>query len=121
MKNSSKAVLLEIFISSSDKLEHEVLYEHIVFKAKKEGLAGSSVQKGMLGFGASSVVHSYKFWEVTEKVPTVVQIIDEKDKILDFIETIDPILLSMKYGCLVTTQEVNVELFKAGRSNLSEF
>jgi PII-like signaling protein len=53
MENNSKALLLRIFISSTDKKGQEVLYEHIVFKAKKAGLAGATVLKGMLGFGAS--------------------------------------------------------------------
>lgn len=117
MENNSKALLLRIFISSTDKTEHDVLYEHFVFKAKKAGLAGATVLKGMLGYGASSVIHSYKFWEVTEKIPTLIQIVDEGKKIMDFYETIRPTLESMRYGCLVTTQEVNVLLYKSGKNN----
>ncbi len=114
MENNSKALLLRIFISSTDKADHNLLYEHIVFKAKEAGLAGATVLKGMLGFGASSVIHSYKFWEVTEKIPALIQIVDEEKKIMDFFETIRPTLESMRYGCLVTTQEVNVLLYKSG-------
>jgi hypothetical protein len=80
MKSNSTAILLRIFISSTDKAGTEVLYEDIVFKAKKEGLAGATVLKGMLEYGASSVTHSYKFWEVTEKIPTLIQIVDEEEK-----------------------------------------
>lgn len=116
MENNSKALLLRIFISSTDKTGHNVLYEHIVFKAKEAELAGATVLKGMLGFGASSIIHSYKFWEVTEKIPTLIQIVDEEKKIMDFFETIRPTLESMRYGCLVTTQEVNVLLYKSGKN-----
>ncbi|OPL09886.1 MAG: hypothetical protein AVO34_12810 [Firmicutes bacterium ML8_F2] len=116
MENNSKALLLSIFISSTDKKGHDVLYENIVFKAKEAGLAGVTVLKGMLGFGASSVIHSYKFWEVAEKIPTLIQIVDEEKKITDFFETIRPTLESMQYGCLVTTQEVNVLLYKSGKN-----
>ena len=118
MKKNSTAVLLSIFISSTDKEGIEVLYEDIVFKAKKAGLAGATVIKGMLGFGASSVIHSYKFWEVTEKLPTLIQIVDEEEKIMDFFESIRSILESMRYGCLVTTQHVNVLLYKSGQNKI---
>ncbi|MGD9930736.1 MAG: DUF190 domain-containing protein [Mangrovibacterium sp.] len=118
MKNNSTAVLLRIFISSTDKIEHDVLFESIVFKAKETKLAGATVLKGMLGFGASSVLHSYKFWEVTEKVPTVIEIIDDEDKILSFFESIRPSLETMRYGCLATLQPVNVLLYKSGQKKL---
>lgn len=117
MENNSKAMLLCIYISSTDKAGTKVLYEEIVFKAKKAGLAGATVLKGLLGFGASSVIHSYKFWEVTEKIPTLIQIVDEEEKIMSFYETIRPTLETMKYGCLVTTQYVNVLLYKAGQKH----
>ncbi len=116
MENNSNALLLRIFISSTDKSGGRLLYEDIVFKAKEAGLAGATVLKGMLGFGDSSVIHSYKFWEVTEKIPTLIQIVDEEEKIMDFYESIRPTLESMRYGCLVTTQHVNVLLYKAGKT-----
>ena len=121
MENNSKALLLRIFISSTDKKGQCVLYENIVFKAKEAGLAGATVLKGMLGFGASSVIHSYKFWEVTEKIPTLIQMVDEKEKIMNFYETIRPTLESMRYGCLVTVQEVNVLLSKSGNNKFFDF
>ncbi len=96
-----------------------MLYEHIVFKAKEADLAGATVLKGMLGFGASSVIHSYKFWEVTEKIPTLIQIVDEEKKIKDFFETIRPTLESMRNGCLVTTQKIDVLLYKSGKNKYS--
>ncbi len=118
MENNSTALLLRIFISSTDKGGYEVLSESIVFKAKEAGLAGATVLKGMLGFGASSVIHSYKFWEVTEKVPTIIEIIDEERKVLSFYESIRPTLESMRYGCLSTTEKVNVLLYKSGQKKL---
>jgi len=90
--------------------------ESIVFAAKNEGLAGATVFKGILGYGASSVIHSYKFWEITDKLPIVIEIIDEEVKIRKFYETIRPQLESMRYGCLATIENVEVLLFKSGKS-----
>lgn len=67
MDTVKEASLLRIFISSTDKLKHAPLYEVIVFAAKRNGLAGATVLKGVMGFGASSVIYSLKFWEIQEK------------------------------------------------------
>ncbi len=114
MENNTKASVLRIFIGSTDQMNQTPLYEYIVFLAKKNGIAGSTVVKGMMGFGASSVIHSYKFWEVSDKVPLVVELIDEEEKILEFYEILQPQLKAMKYGCLVTIEKVNVLLYKSG-------
>ena len=115
-----QAMMLRIYISSTDKSDHSLLSESIVHKAKEQGLAGATVIKGIMGYGASSVVHSYKFWEISEKLPTIVEIIDEEAKILSFYELIRVELESMRYGCLVTTEKINIILHKAGKKRLFE-
>jgi len=118
MENNTKASVLRIFIGSTDQINQTPLYEYLVFQAKKRGIAGATVVKGMMGFGASSVIHSYKFWEVSDKVPLVVELVDEEDKIRLFYENIRPQLESMKYGCLVTIEKVNVLLYKSGEKRM---
>jgi PII-like signaling protein len=34
--------------------------------------------RGVLEFGARFVIHSSKFWELTEKLPMIIEIVDEK-------------------------------------------
>ena len=116
METNSPTALLRIFISSTDPLKQDLLCESIVFSAKTEGLAGATVLKGILGYGASSVIHSYKFWEVTDKLPVIIELIDEEVKVRNFYETIRPQLESMRYGCLVTIENIEVLLFKSGKS-----
>jgi PII-like signaling protein len=118
MRSNIPTALLRIFISSTDHLKKDLLCESIVFAAKNGGIAGVTVLKGILGYGASSVIHSYKFWEVTDKLPIVIEIIDEEEKIRNFYETIRPQLESMRYGCLVTIENVEVLLFKSGKSRV---
>jgi PII-like signaling protein len=115
MKNNSSALIMRVFISSTDKYREGLIYEHIVFKAKEYGLAGATVFKGILGFGASSVIYSYRFWEVTEKLPVVVEIIDHEDKILSFYELIRPVLETIRYGCLVTTEKTDILMYRSGK------
>jgi len=119
MKNHSRSNILRIYLSSTDKDRNEIMYESIVFKAKESGLTGATVIKGIFGYGASSVIHSYKFWEISEKLPIVVEIIDTEEKIMSFFETIRPQLESMRYGCLAVTERVNVLLDKPGKKKNS--
>ena len=114
MKNHSSAIALRIYLSTTDKDRNEIMYESIVFKAKEAGLAGATVTKGIFGYGASSVIHSYKFWEISEKLPVVIEIVDTKEKVMAFYEIIRPTLESMRYGCLVITEKANVLLDKPG-------
>jgi PII-like signaling protein len=114
MDNNSQILLLRIYISSTDKFDNQLLYEYLVFKAKDMGLSGATVLKGILGFGASSVIHSYKFWEVSDKIPTVVEVIDEKQKIMAFYNSVKPTLETLRYGCLAVIEKVDVLLYKSG-------
>ncbi len=118
MKTNEQATLLRIFLSSTDKSKQELLCESIILKAKNFGLAGATALKGMLGFGASSIIHSYKFWEISDKLPVVIEIIDEQEKIASFYETIRTELETMRYGCLVTTEKVNILLYKPGEKRM---
>ncbi len=118
MENNTSAGILRFFISSTDLHKHESLYEFIVFQAKKQGIAGATVLKGVLGYGASSVIHSYKFWEISDKIPMVVELIDEPDKLKAFYEGIRTQLETMKYGCLVTFDTTTVLLSKHGQKKM---
>ena len=62
MDNSSQMKLLRIFISSTDKVDNQPLYEKLVFLAKSNEMAGATVFRGVMGFGASSAIHSVKLW-----------------------------------------------------------
>ena len=114
MHTNKKAKRLRIYASSTDKIANQPLYESIVFSAKKNGLAGATVLRGVMGYGASSAIHSSKFWELTEKLPVIIEIIDEEKKINTFFEQIKPQLDKMTKGCLVTLEEVEVGLYKGG-------
>lgn len=119
MKNEFEAKMLRIYLSSTDKFRHTPVYEMVVYAAKRYGLAGATVLKGYMGFGSSSSISSAKFWEITEKLPMVVEIIDEPEKIDWFIETIRPFFDKLKNGCVIATERSNVVLFKTGaKSNL---
>ena len=114
MKPYEKAKRLQIYISSTDKFEHKPLYEVIVYSARNFGMTGATVLKGIMGFGASSEIYSDKLWEISEKMPLVVEIIDEPDKIEAFIESISPLFENIGKGHLVTVDETLIIFHRPG-------
>jgi PII-like signaling protein len=112
MENQSEAKLLRIFISSIDKFKHKPLYEVIVYAAKRYRLSGATVIKGFMGFGSANMVYSQKLWEITEKIPVIVEIIDESEKIDKFTEIIMPYFDKVKNGGMITSEKANIILHK---------
>lgn len=82
--------LLRIFIGESDRRDGKPLHEWLVLKAREEGLAGATVLKGIMGFGAHSRIHTFKIERLSEDLPIVVEIVDAKEKLERFLERIDP-------------------------------
>jgi uncharacterized protein len=115
MKPDDKVKRLRIYISSTDKHEHTPLYEVIVYSAREHGLRGATVLKGIMGYGASSEIYSNKLWEITEKIPLVVEIIDEPEKIESFIESIQPLFEEIGKGHIITVDETTVLMHKPGK------
>lgn len=115
MEINGESKLLRIFISSTDKFKYTLLYEVIVFAAKRYGLAGVTVLRGIMGYGSSSIINSSKFWEITEKLPVVIEIVDESEKIEKFTNTIlIPNIKSINKGCLITLEKANIILHQQG-------
>jgi len=96
--------LVRIFIGEDDRWEGQPLYRAIVLKAKELGLAGATVLKGPMGFGANSRVHSTRLVEVSGDLPLVIEIVDAPEKI----ETLLPFLDGVVQEGLITVENVRV-------------
>ena len=112
---ASREGILKVYASTTDKIGHQLLYEHLVYLAKDSGISGVTVYRGVMGYGLSSSISSSKFWELTEKLPVVIELIDTIEKIEEFYRLIEKDLLEMPKGCLVTMEPVKVKLRKTGR------
>lgn len=106
--------LLKIYVSSTDVVDHALLYESIVRKAKAYGVGGGTATKGAMGYGLSSELRNTRFFELVEKFPVVLEFIDTPEKIDGFLASILPWLEKQPKGCLVTTQDVTAHLVKKG-------
>jgi len=115
MEMSKQVKLLRVYLSNTDKIDHQAAYEYLAYLAKEEGLAGVTVFKGIMGYGASCKVSSEKLWSVSEKYPVRMEFVDSKDKIYNFVHKIEVPINKMPNGCLVTIQDTEVLMFKRGK------
>ena len=85
MKIPQDGALLRIFIGESDRWHGKPAYEAIVLAAREAGIAGATVFKGAMGFGAHSRLHTMKILRLSEDLPIVIEIVDAPEKIEAFI------------------------------------
>lgn len=104
MKLPTDAVLLRIFLGESDRWKHQPLYEAIVLKARELHLAGATVLRGPMGFGAASLIHTAKILRLSMDLPMVVEIVDTEAKVNSFLPALD----EMMGSGLVTLEKVKV-------------
>jgi len=80
---------LRVFIGESDSFNGKALYEQIVLKARELNLAGATVLRGIMGFGANSRLHTAKLLRLSEDLPVVVEIVDTEENLNRIIPFLD--------------------------------
>lgn len=110
MKITGPGMLLRIFIGESDRWHGRPLHEALVLEARKSGLAGATVVRGVEGFGAHSRLHTAKVLRLSEDLPLVIEIVDREDRIRAFLPTCD----SMIGEGLITLERVEVLKYAPG-------
>ncbi|MBI5177942.1 MAG: DUF190 domain-containing protein [Nitrospinae bacterium] len=108
MKLPEKGFLLRIHIGESDTHNGKALYGEIVIKAKELGLAGATVTRGIMGFGAASRIHTAKILRLSEDLPVVVEIVDTEENL----KKIQPFLDETVTEGLITMEEVRVVKYR---------
>ena len=88
------ATLLRLYVGEKDRLEHRPLYEAIVLRAREHGLAGATVLRGLLGFGASSLLHTAKILRLSDDLPIVIEIVDADHQIASFLPVLEEMMPS---------------------------
>lgn len=104
MKLPQEGMLLRVFVGETDRVHGKSLYEQIVLKARELGLAGATVLRGTMGFGASSRVHSAKILRLSEDLPIVIELVDTEENLNRLMPFIDE---NVTEG-LVTMERVRV-------------
>jgi len=108
--------LLRIFIGESNKYDGKPLYEWLVIKAKEQGLAGATVLRGVMGFGANSRIHTSKILRLSLDLPIVVEIVDTPRKIKAFLGCIEAVV---NEG-LITLEKAEVRIYRSNKTASSD-
>ncbi len=110
MKIEGSGKLLRIFVGESDRWGHQPLYTAIVEVARKTGLSGATVFKGIEGYGGHSVVHAARVFDLSSDLPVLIEIVDTEEQIRTFLPQLDEML---KEG-LVTLETVEIIAYRPG-------
>jgi PII-like signaling protein len=104
MQVPRRACLLRIFVGESDRWQGAPLFEALVMRARMAHLAGATVMRCPMGFGASSRLHTARILRLSEDLPIVIDIVDAREKIEAFL----PVVEEMVEHGLVTLEDVEV-------------
>jgi PII-like signaling protein len=110
MRLIGKAKMLQVYIGQDDKWEGSPLYEAIVKRARQLDIAGATVARGMLGYGAHKRVHRHKTLALSHDDPIVISAIDTEDKINQLLAELDKMVPG---GCLLAVSDVTVVKYSA--------
>lgn len=116
MHIQGEAKLLRIFIGESDISHHTPVYEKIVIEARKAGLAGATVFKGIMGYGGTSRIHTAKILRLSEDLPLIIEIVDEEEKIENFLPIVNQIFEEANCGGLITIEKANIIKYIADKT-----
>jgi PII-like signaling protein len=114
MKLSEEGQLLRIFCGESDTWEGNPLYRAVVLKAKELGLAGATVLRGPMGFGANSRVHTAKLLDLSTDLPVIIELVDSAEKIQSMLPFLDE---AVNEG-LITIEAVRVLRYRHNREKV---
>jgi PII-like signaling protein len=103
-----------MFIGEGDKYEKQPLYEWIITQAKSQGLAGATVLRGLMGFGANTrIIHTFKIERLSEDLPIIIEMVDTTDKLETFLSFVEQHIHS---GLLVTMEKVDIRFYRGDTS-----
>lgn len=108
MELKGEALLVRIFVGEADKVHHVPVYEAIVRAAREAGLAGATVWRGIMGFGAASRIRSAKVLDLSMDLPIVVEIVDREERVTGFLPKLHELMDTAGCGGLVTMERVQI-------------
>lgn len=113
MDNVTDGKLLRIFVGEDHEHDGRPLYQAIIELLRREGLAGATVFRGIMGFGRSSIVHTAKILRLSEDLPIVIECVDRARNI----ERVLPALDDLIDDGLLTIEHADVRIYRARDHN----
>lgn len=104
--------LLRVFLGEWDRIGGVPAYRAVVDAAREMGLAGATVLRGSIGYGANSVIHRAELWRLSADLPVVIEVVDDAEKVSALVERLESML---EGGGLITVESVRVLRYRGGR------
>jgi uncharacterized protein len=109
MTIKGEALLARIYIGESDHWEGRPLYEAIVEKLRRAGIAGATVMRGIEGYGRASRLHTASILRLSEDLPILIEVVDREERLRAILPQID----AMVDGGVITLEHVEVMAYRA--------
>ena len=117
MELKTEAQLLRIFLGEADTVHHSALFDVIVREARRIGLAGATVWRGIEGFGPTSRIRTARILDLSTDLPVIVEIADVEEKISSFLPVLHDLFEFAGCGGLVTVENVSVISYMHGKGH----
>ena len=82
-RRQEKAQMMRIFMGEHDKWHGEPLYDAIIKRLRMLDVAGATVYRGILGYGAKGSTHRERFLHISEDLPVMITVVDSQTKIAE--------------------------------------
>jgi PII-like signaling protein len=105
MRLIGKAKSLQIHIGEDDTWEGAPLHEAIVTRARQLDIAGATVYRGILGYGAHKRIHKHKTLALSHDDPIMISVVDEEEKINKLLASLETMI---RGGCMIAVSDVTV-------------
>jgi len=111
MNLKGEAKKLKVIVGEHDMIYRRPLYEAILFSAKKYQVAGATLWKGIMSFGANSIDNHTKVFALSGEKPVIIEIIDNEERINDFSEIAKDLIMQSGAGGIIFIEDANVVLY----------
>lgn len=114
VKIEGKARLMRIYIGESDQWQGKPLHEALVQAMRANDLAGVTVYRGILGYGAQSRIHRQKAFRLSSDASLMLSVIDTEEKLREFL----PIVDQMVQEGIVVLSDVDIIKYAHGAAKV---
>jgi PII-like signaling protein len=105
---AGERILMRIHVNEGERHAGEHVYDAVVKLLRKENLAGATMFRGSMSFGADRVIHSDRIEVLSFDLPIVIECVDEEEKIRKVLPALDEII----GGGTITLERANVILYR---------
>ena len=110
-RKAGAAKLMRIFVGEADRWHGEPLYDAIVKQLRMMDIAGATVYRGILGYGAKGHTHKRSFFHVARDLPIMISVVESEEKLAPAAAVVEGMLND---GLIVVSDVEMVRLVSSG-------